>query len=362
MKVFLVCAAALVAAAAAQDSFEQAEQHATTFWGIVGRLEGLEKELAGYQGYPPVDTYDAQLSDLETQLTAMIEASAARVTERVTARFEATMDTVITSMTASTQAIHANIDDRVAYLDDSISKASVLIQDTVDSKLATGQRQIEEGLASMQKLLDGSLAAIGDDLSGDQDKLATDLAALSAAANASLTTVTATIKEKLDPLPAVVDKRVKEVTDQVAGAAYPPVLGWSGGCNHMGQRNGWYPYCHSNTEFMTATDFFALSPDHENSDFKVKKDGFYRIVYFGIGQRAYNHVGLWHNNRHVHHGNDYTDGNWRDEHMDITWRFAAGDTFWIQIYGDNHGTYQYHSWNSGGAHSRAQVFYLGPLE
>jgi hypothetical protein len=361
MKLFVVVALALAAVAAGQE-FNEAEAHATTFWGIVGRLEKLEVELAKYEGYPAVSTYDAQLSDLETELTDMISESNTRVVERVAARFETTMDTVISSMTSTTQAIHANIDDRVANLDDSIAKASVLIQDTVDSKLATSQKEVDTSIAEMQKILDDSLASIDKDLLEDQADLDKDIAAMNQKASASLKTVTDAIKSKVDPLPAVVDKRVKGVQDQVASVGYPPVLGWSGGCNHHGQRNGWYPYCHSNTEWMTANDFLEVTNGHENSDFKAKKDGFFRIVYFGIGQRAYNHVGLWHNDRHVHHGNDYTDGNWRDEHMDITWRFKAGDTFWVQIYGDNHGTYQYHAWNNGGTHSRLQVFYAGPLE
>lgn len=55
MKLFVIVAAALVSAAAAQD-FDQAESHATTFWGIVGRLEKLEAQLAEYDGYPAVST------------------------------------------------------------------------------------------------------------------------------------------------------------------------------------------------------------------------------------------------------------------------------------------------------------------
>ena len=41
--------------------------------------------------------------------------------------------------------------------------------------------------------------------------------------------------------------------------------------------------------------------------------------------------------------------------------YDVGDKFWVQIHGGGHGYWNYHSWNSGGAHSRLQVTYMGTL-
>lgn len=48
---------------------------------------------------------------------------------------------------------------------------------------------------------------------------------MSSQVTTSLQAVNETIKEKLDPLPAVVGKRAKEVTDKAANVAYPPYVG-----------------------------------------------------------------------------------------------------------------------------------------
>merc|ERR1712146_206813 len=81
----------------------------------------------------------------------------------------------------------------------------------------------------------------------------------------------------------------------------------------------------------------------ESSQFRVLKSGWYRVQMWYIGTRHWNHAGLWLDNRHIHHGHEYTNGHWFDQFIDVTWKFNRGSNFWVQIYGTGHGYWNYHS-------------------
>merc|ERR1712146_627356 len=107
--------------------------------------------------------------------------------------------------------------------------------------------------------------------------------------------------------------------------------------------------------------YLQKTSEKENSVFRVKKAGWYRINYFGAGERHYNYAGIWLNGNHIHHGHDYAS-NWADQHADLTWKMKVGDKFWVQIHGGGHGYWNYHSWSKTGDYSRLQITYVGDVE
>merc|ERR1712146_390197 len=89
------------------------------------------------------------------------------------------------------------------------------------------------------------------------------------------------------------DNFLKTIPAKVEEVRYPKQIVWSGGCPSSGHSDGWKPYCHRGEDFNTAGDYLQKTSEKENSVFRVKKAGWYRINYFGAGERHYNYAGIW---------------------------------------------------------------------
>jgi len=189
----------------------------------------------------------------------------------------------------TTRTLSSNIESRIQKVDVKIGTSRANLVESVNTKVIDAQSSLDTEIAKMRQTLDGQLAVI----QGKKEKAEKTTAD-------SLTSLQKSLDDKVAALD--VDRKVEDVLKnmetgltkaeaEVAKAAYPTKLMWSGGCNHHGQRNGWYPYCHGVTEFNTAGAYLGLTGNNENSQFMVKKTGWYRINWWGSGQRNWNCVG-----------------------------------------------------------------------
>lgn len=330
---------------------------AELFRDVEDRLRKAEKALAKRASADAVMGYHKKIADLKTSIKDMLAKSEETMEANMKSVFETSIDAVTKSVGATTRSLSSNIEERIQGVDSKIGTSRGNLIESVNTKVDTAQASLTSAIADMRKKLDDQLAAISGKKTKAEKAASDSLAALQKTLDDTVASMDVE-KNVADALKAV-DTGLAKAENDVKNAAYPTKIMWSGGCNNHGSRDGWKPYCHSNTEFNTAGDYLQLTGNNENSEFVIKQTGWYRINWWGAGQRHWNYVGIWRNGNHIHYGREYTDGNWHDHMADLTWKFEKGEKFYINIYGSGHGSYQYHSWNSGGEHSRLQVEYLG---
>eukprot|EP00049_Salpingoeca_infusionum_P000485 m.40251 g.40251 ORF g.40251 m.40251 type:complete len:488 (+) comp10414_c0_seq1:124-1587(+) len=135
---------------------------------------------------------------------------------------------------------------------------------------------------------------------------------------------------------------------------------FSGYCNHHGRYGGWLPYCADITEFSNLDEHFTIEDPSGEARFRIKKAGWYRVNLFAISYcSGYSHIQFRVNGNTILYGHEYSQNNWSDNFMDITWKLDAGQYFQMYMYSNSGSYYNWHSGNSNGAHSKIQVEYLG---
>lgn len=136
---------------------------------------------------------------------------------------------------------------------------------------------------------------------------------------------------------------------------------WSGYCSHHGNaNNNWARYCTDRVEWNTGNDYFRVS-NAGNGEFTATVAGYYRINAWAITHASsWAFAAMYVNGVLRYHGHEYAQGTWTDNFLDQTWPMQAGDVFWVQYYRGG-GSWNYHSGNANGAHSRIQITYLRPL-
>jgi hypothetical protein len=144
-------------------------------------------------------------------------------------------------------------------------------------------------------------------------------------------------------------------------AALPKLPMFSGGCtNHPAGQDGWGRYCLNGTDFNTAQDYFDINQGEGVITFKV--GGFYRFNFFAIQHGCGSkHFRVYINGaqRAYFHNNDTHDHSWSSHYFDLTWAVRKGDTFYFDAHANGCNPHRWHHWDTGSAHSRLQVEYVG---
>ena len=132
---------------------------------------------------------------------------------------------------------------------------------------------------------------------------------------------------------------------------------WSGYCSSHGTAGGWNTYCTNATDFNTIGSKLSIN---NNGTFTVNEAGYYRINQWAISHGNNNaHIRLIVNGTVRYYSHENGPNTWTDNFLDQTWKFNAGDTFYISIH--NPGSYAFHQGSAVGNHSRLQVNWVGPL-
>ncbi|MBI5607639.1 MAG: proprotein convertase P-domain-containing protein, partial [Deltaproteobacteria bacterium] len=142
-----------------------------------------------------------------------------------------------------------------------------------------------------------------------------------------------------------------------------PII-WSGGCQSHNTSTGWNTYCLDGSDFSTAGEYLTVNA---NGTVTMKHSGYYSIDFYaiqhGCGQQDINIVVNGTGRTYTHTINDSSSSQWVKHSASLKYPFKKGDTVYVQLYHAGCGnTYDWHSWNPNGAHSRLTVEYLGPLE
>jgi len=328
---------------------------------LVERIHAAEAAIDAIPTKLVLEEYDATLSALQEKMKALIRTNENSAAARIDVAFQHSIDAAKIAVASNGDSLYNTINNRLKISDDKLTGLEGAVVGDAEDKIQQTSDDVDKSLAAMQGKLNQQVAQITQTLDQNTQASNQKLATLGQSVNKDLSGAVKDMNDKLKALEGKVSTAAKAAADAFKNNAYPKRLIWAGGCRSHGRRDGWKPYCHDATDFNTLQAHVQLTGDHENSGFRVKKAGYYRINHYYIGQRHWNHMGVWHNNRHVHHGHEYTDGNWHDQFADLTWKMNVGDLFWVQIYGSGHGYWNYHSWNAGGAHSRLEIEYLGVL-
>jgi len=339
--------------------FERKVTKSISVFELSSQISSAEEAVAKIPSVSQLQEWNAQLDAIEASVTTQLDSLKTSSLDSLKTRFQGLLDTALVDANKASSTIFQKVQAKLVEGESKINAMNTEVRGSVDSKIKAGRSANDKKLNALKSKLTNSISSLEKKV--QSTKSATDNAVkqLTNTVTNSLAAAEKTAADKIKKAKDDIGNWLKTQGSKITEAKYPKQIVWSGGCRSHGHSDGWRPYCHNGEDFNTAGNHLQKIGDNSGSTFRVKVAGWYRINWWGIGTRHYNYVGIWHNGRHIHHGHDYCDGNWHDEHADIMWKFNVGDKFWVQIHGGGHGYWNYHSWNSGGAHSRMQIEYLG---
>jgi len=341
--------------------FQRAVTRQSNVADVMDRLKQVEAQLDAIPTRDMIASFNAQVDNLRDRLKGVIAGNEESAANALKSILDQKISDAKKKVDDDGESLLLDITKKVGFADDKLEKTESSTLKNTNDQIQQTSDDVDNSLLAMQGKLNQQVGQITQTL--DQNTKASNqkLATLGQSINKDLSGAVKEMNDKLKSLEDKVSTVAKAAAEAVEQNAYPKRLVWAGGCRSHGHRDGWMPYCHDATEFNTLDQHVQLTGENENSGFRVKKAGYYRINHWYNGERNWNNMGVWHNNRHIHEGNEYTDGNWHDMFADLTWKMQEGDLFYIQIYGSGHGHWNYHAWNAQGAHSRLEIEYLGAL-
>ncbi|MCB9739073.1 MAG: hypothetical protein H6747_07380 [Deltaproteobacteria bacterium] len=140
-------------------------------------------------------------------------------------------------------------------------------------------------------------------------------------------------------------------------------VSFQGGCKSHSQGSGWADYCLDGVEWNDAEDYFTVNA---NGTITVKISGHYRMFFYaiqhGCGSQNLQFLVNGSYKAYSHNIAPSASNQWHQAELEFNGPLMAGDSVKVQAYHDGCGNqYQWHSWNSGGAHSRFRLEYEGPM-
>lgn len=174
------------------------------------------------------------------------------------------------------------------------------------------------------------------------------------------------INEKL----AKVDEINTKIEETIPKFATRTVRMWSGGCGHHAWGCGWQRYCLNRQDFDTMDGYASRDGDR----MAIRVAGTFRSFFYAMSHARYSYVQTRTSQGTKVSGGDHRDGSgwwnhgsdWGDLRSDVVLPMSSGNYFDYWTHRGTHGwgcsgSYNWHSWNQWGSHSRVQVTYMGEM-
>ena len=316
------------------------------------------KAAAGFEAI--LDTARTQALETADSIQQAWDASQRAATEQTIEDASKQLSSKLRGENSQAQAAvtrgNTAIDSMLNSKFDTINQQIRLMRPTLTERVLTAAAEI----TGLKGKLRGKLSQFASSVSGYHDQ----------AKDAELT-----VPGLLSDMEDEINERLKGVDaiNQQIDEAIPSFMGkkariWSGGCASHAHGCGWQRYCLNRVDF----NYMDGAATNAGDRIRISLTGMYRSSFYAMSHARYSYIQTRTASGTRMSGGDHRDGSgwwnhgsdWGDIRSDYFAPMPSGDFYEYWTHRGTHGwgcpgSYNWHSWNPWGSHSRVQVYYLG---